>query len=1126
MVKRKSRITERNTEPQKDNTLIATTPPPDSRVPGVIANHNAMVQWNLEHPNDKVYRIEDLIQKEKEANPSWVKRAANLAVNPVPTSNSGMMAVPNPNSPVRSTVKDELGVAMAAASTPMIGAELGIYGPVYGGLRLAAGSAAATGAYHVAGKAGDWIDEKAGTNWAGDLNRTVAPFVAFPLGAKYAYRGAVPLVGLASRYGTVPDWIATPKVKTDAIKWGLKQRYKADIATPKIETEPTLQIGPEARPQLTGHFGKVKYYGPTMGKTTAARSNRGFIDFDDIIRNPSRAILDRFGFKTKADLYNSGNQEAIKAYEDMLLHEMQAFRANPENQGKRLLVSPSAVANPEVTGFDFDNVPVIPSRDVFIERNVARGGTPEESAEWYDALLARNPNLQIDDRFVSDIERPFYVAPQASLRNITLDELRGVPKGERNARKPQPRVVNRDGSINWVNLQKAYDNLINKRGKWLKHDLFEEGLNNAPGEASTLWGHTTGVVRTAQQIPVPKGSSRAELVRAALIHDLGKLETGQERIEHPNHPYISEDMIDDLEFPEFDTPTIRSAVRSHMNDTGMDQFMKSGIEKEEIMPGFYEITNFDLLKALQAADVARGLSYDAAAARFPQLFRYQKQAPFKVNWFSGTPEEEITRVVNPILKREGYPVISLKDPIIPQLTDRRKRHRSFFRAIDIDGEPVDYQGVFNRQELERQALKNFGSDSDMFKRIAAATMTSREPTGGLKAFAIDVDHDGYWDGYGRRAEHGSTRFSRRIKFSPYKTDALFLSTSPSIVRQYSGKEPGSAIVGYLPMYPMQEGESPVQFMERTEFPMMDSDAILSDNTPMSLWQKYGWPYRMQTGRSLLSDLRDAYTGRLRELNKIGEWYDDPTIVENINKMVQELSDLGFNFKPPMDEKKGVFLVTSKRPYYNLFSENNLDRKTNILLHLGLITPKQARWRSFIPRRPNSWLFGLDPNNEMETFKKYVWNKNTIRKIVNKLFEKTPRHMVVSKEYKDYLKDEEAIIKFLRDRGIRPLWELPHFYQPIVFKGHGSFGSKPVTRGKEFTEGDGQGFVLAPKDSKVLEYREDVDPSLLPYSYYGRWTDENLYPVSRKTFKKGGIIKGQDEIDLRNETDMANLARKE
>jgi methylmalonyl-CoA mutase cobalamin-binding subunit len=57
---------------------------------------------------------------------------------------------------------------------------------------------------------------------------------------------------------------------------------------------------------------------------------------------------------------------------------------------------------------------------------------------------------------------------------------------------------------------------------------------------------------------------------------------------------------------------------------------------------------------------------------------------------------------------------------------------------------------------------------------------------------------------------------------------------------------------------------------------------------------------------------------------------------------------------------------------------------------------------------------------MDTFKKYVWNKNTIRKIVNKLFEKTPRHMVVSRAYRNYLQDEPTIIKFLRDRGVRPV----------------------------------------------------------------------------------------------------------
>ena len=65
------------------------------------------------------------------------------------------MSVPNPDSPVRSTVKDELEVAMAAASAPMIGSELGIYGGLGTALRLGAGSAAATGASYVGGKAGD-----------------------------------------------------------------------------------------------------------------------------------------------------------------------------------------------------------------------------------------------------------------------------------------------------------------------------------------------------------------------------------------------------------------------------------------------------------------------------------------------------------------------------------------------------------------------------------------------------------------------------------------------------------------------------------------------------------------------------------------------------------------------------------------------------------------------------------------------------------------------------------------------------------------------------------------------------------------------------------------------------------
>ena len=171
----------------------------------------------------------------------------------------------------------------------------------------------------------------------------------------------------------------------------------------------------------------------------------------------------------------------------------------------------------------------------------------------------------------------------------------------------------------------------------------------------------------------------------------------------------------------------------------MNQFLESGMQSEDVPRGWPRMTAYyDLLKALQAADVARGASYDEAAARFPQLFRYQKEEPFNVKLFSGTPQEQVDNVINPILKREGYPLVSLKKPLIPQLNGLRKRHRTFFRAIDIDGPGETYQDQFNRKQLAQQAKEHFGSDADLFKKIAAGTLTSKEPTGGFKAFAIDV----------------------------------------------------------------------------------------------------------------------------------------------------------------------------------------------------------------------------------------------------------------------------------------------------------------------------------------------------------------------------------------------------
>lgn len=127
---------------------------------------------------------------------------------------------------------------------------------------------------------------------------------------------------------------------------------------------------------------QVKYYGPTMGKTTSIRTNPNLVDFDAIMRDPSKDLLKKYGFSSKYQMFESGNQDAIKEYQDLLIQKMNEFKSNPNNSGKVLVVSQSPVVNPEDTGFQFDNEPSIPSKEVFVSRNVGRGGTTFDSEDW------------------------------------------------------------------------------------------------------------------------------------------------------------------------------------------------------------------------------------------------------------------------------------------------------------------------------------------------------------------------------------------------------------------------------------------------------------------------------------------------------------------------------------------------------------------------------------------------------------------------------------------------------------------------------------------------------------------------------------------------------------------------
>ena len=163
------------------------------------------------------------------------------------------------------------------------------------------------------------------------------------------------------------------------------------------------------------NYGLVKYYGPTMGKTTAAKTNPKLVDFDDIVRDPIAKLAAKKGV-TPRDLKIANDPDYISLLET----EVARWRMNPANAGKTLVISNKALSS-ATTGYN--NQPSIPDKETFIARQVQRGGNREEAAAYYDALIENNPNLKIDNRFVSDIESGTRTA------QISEAERLGIPKG-------------------------------------------------------------------------------------------------------------------------------------------------------------------------------------------------------------------------------------------------------------------------------------------------------------------------------------------------------------------------------------------------------------------------------------------------------------------------------------------------------------------------------------------------------------------------------------------------------------------------------------------------------------------------------------------------------------------------
>ena len=160
-------------------------------------------------------------------------------------------------------------------------------------------------------------------------------------------------------------------------------------------------------------------------------------------------------------------------------------------------------------------------------------------------------------------------------------------------------------------------------------------------------------------------------------------------------------------------------------------------------PFTHTLINYDLLKALQASDVARGLSYDQAAARFPQLFTYVRENPIKIHFAEGNTVWQLQNIVNPILRREGYPTIKRGSDINPQLNDLRQRHRSFYRGVRDPEKSVsaNITSMRNAENAGRIAERVYGTNTSENRMLASLETIPLDATGQGRADLFKVMYD-------------------------------------------------------------------------------------------------------------------------------------------------------------------------------------------------------------------------------------------------------------------------------------------------------------------------------------------------------------------------------------------------
>lgn len=277
-------------------------------------------------------------------------------------------------------------------------------------------------------KLGEAIDKRYGTN--------TAPWLSFAggmLGGGLGYKG---LLRTANKgwLGTSPYTYLQPEKQHLAYSPQFTKDVIDDIATTSLRSYvPT--------------YGTVKYYGPTMGKTTAAKTNPNLIDFDDYVRPELEQLASELGM-TRQQLMMSQDPTVREKARQLMLKSVDGWKRNPSSDGKTLVISKSDILQDPI----FDNQPLVLQRPEFLKRNAARGETDlQNSMDWYASTRRKGGDKLMEwpdpeGVYISELE-PFTPDPHRITftpitkrgaytwfekpSKLTLAERLGIPKGDR-----------------------------------------------------------------------------------------------------------------------------------------------------------------------------------------------------------------------------------------------------------------------------------------------------------------------------------------------------------------------------------------------------------------------------------------------------------------------------------------------------------------------------------------------------------------------------------------------------------------------------------------------------------------------------------------------------------------------